>query len=187
MHSSPTRTAWTAPATDGIEARILRRVYLDLIGLSPTPGSSAFDDDHSPDAKRWSIVCWPIRVTANVGAGIGWISGVTAIGRLTWQAGARQSATHLRWRDWIVESLNADKGYDRMIIEMLVGDEPVRIDLATLRDRISRPIGKCQREQWLEDTVTHRAGFLESLGCANVTITNGSIPQTDYYQVRGDL
>jgi len=28
-----------------------------------------------------------------------------------------------RWRDWIVESLNTNKGYDRMIHEMLAGDE----------------------------------------------------------------
>ena len=36
----------------------------------------------------------------------------------------RHSQKHIwHWRDWIVESLNADKGYDRMIVEMLAADE----------------------------------------------------------------
>ena len=36
----------------------------------------------------------------------------------------RESQRHIwRWRDWIIESLNADKGYDRMVREMLAGDE----------------------------------------------------------------
>src|SRR5471032_2064742 len=36
----------------------------------------------------------------------------------------RISQKHIwHWRDWIVESLNADKGYDRMITEMLAADE----------------------------------------------------------------
>src|SRR5207247_10868618 len=36
----------------------------------------------------------------------------------------RHSQPHVwRWRDWIVESVNEDKGYDRMIVEMLAGDE----------------------------------------------------------------
>jgi len=36
----------------------------------------------------------------------------------------RYSQKHLwHWRDWIVDSLNADKPYDRMIVEMLAGDE----------------------------------------------------------------
>ena len=28
-----------------------------------------------------------------------------------------------RWREWIIKSLNSDKGYDRMVSEMLAGDE----------------------------------------------------------------
>jgi len=36
----------------------------------------------------------------------------------------RDSQPHIwHWRDWIIESLNADKGYDRMVQEMLAADE----------------------------------------------------------------
>ena len=37
------------------------------------------------------------------------------------------------WRDWVIESLNADKGYERMAMEMLAGDEIVPFDPGNLR------------------------------------------------------
>ena len=43
-----------------------------------------------------------------------------------WGLGAevRNSQKHIwHWRDWIIESLNADKGYDQMLREMLAADE----------------------------------------------------------------
>ena len=46
----------------------------------------------------------------------------------------QNSQRHLwHWRDWIIESLNEDKGYDRMILEMLAGDELAPTDPKTLR------------------------------------------------------
>src|SRR5258707_135573 len=51
-----------------------------------------------------------------------------------WKAEVRNSQPHIwRWRDWIVESLNGDKPYDRMIVEMLAGDEVAPEDPQTLR------------------------------------------------------
>ena len=52
----------------------------------------------------------------------------------------RNSARHIwHWRDWIIESLNADKGYDRMIREMLAGDEIAPNDpKVASRDRLPR-------------------------------------------------
>jgi hypothetical protein len=38
-----------------------------------------------------------------------------------------------RWRNLIVESLNQDKGYDRMIVEMLAADEIAPGDSDALR------------------------------------------------------
>ena len=52
----------------------------------------------------------------------------------------RDSKPHIwRWRDWIVESLNADKGYDRMMLEMLAADELAPEDTErAARHRLSR-------------------------------------------------
>jgi hypothetical protein len=46
----------------------------------------------------------------------------------------RYSQPHIwRWRDWIVESLNEGKGYDRMVLEMLAADELAPDDPKALR------------------------------------------------------
>src|SRR5207253_1921880 len=46
----------------------------------------------------------------------------------------RFSHPHLwHWRDWVVDSLNAAKGYDRMVLEMLAGDELEPDDPDTVR------------------------------------------------------
>ncbi len=45
-------------------------------------------------------------------------------------AEVRESKPHIwRWRDWIIESLNADKPYDQMVVEMLAADEACPDDL----------------------------------------------------------
>ena len=46
----------------------------------------------------------------------------------------RNSQKHIwHWRDWIIESLNDGKGFDRMIQEMLAADELAPEDNGTLR------------------------------------------------------
>src|SRR2546422_9217900 len=53
-----------------------------------------------------------------------------------WSGGnqIRDSKPHIwRWRDWIVESLNADKPYSQMIEEMIAADEIAPRDTNMLR------------------------------------------------------
>ena len=83
----------------------------------------------------------------------------------------RNSQPHMwQWRDWIIESLNQDKGYDRMVLEMLAGDELAPLDLNTLRATgyLARPWYLFNRNVWMQDTVEHvAAGFLGiTLKCA---------------------
>ena len=90
-------------------------------------------------SSAWWIACSPRRNTASAGArhfmdiwrycdwyGLG--------------AQLRHSQKHIwHWRDWIVESLNADKGYDQMIVEMLAADETrAGGSRHPARDRLSR-------------------------------------------------
>src|SRR5260370_34452427 len=68
----------------------------------------------------------------------------------------RDSQPHIwRWRAWIVESLNRDKGYDRMILAMLAADELAPEDTDTLRATgyLVRNYKMLSREKWLQDTV----------------------------------
>ena len=107
---------------------MLRRVYLDLIGLPPTRAQlQAFLADRAPDAyervvdgllasprygQRWG------RHWMDVWRYSDWYGRRHGSGRL------EQCAANLAvGADWIVDSLNADKGYDRMLAEMLAADE----------------------------------------------------------------
>src|SRR5207244_3263373 len=90
---------------------------------------------------------------------------------------------------WIVESLNADKGYDRMIQEMLAADELCPEDTNTLRATgfLVRNFNKQSREQWLEDTVNHTSkAFLGvTMHCAKChDHMFDPISQPEYYRFR---
>jgi len=62
-----------------------------------------------------------------------------------------------RWRDWIVRSLNADKGYDRLIVEMLAADEvaPENDDDAVATGFLIRSWYALNPNQWRRDVVEH--------------------------------
>jgi hypothetical protein len=172
---------------------LLRRVYLDLIGLTPTPEEQlAFAADTAPDAYEKVVD----RLLADPRHGERWGRHWMDIWRYSdwagWMEGkqVRDSQRHIwRWRDWIVESLNSDKPYDQMLREMLAADELAPLDPDALRATgfLARNYKKLSREQWLEDTVKHTAqAFLGiTLGCAKChDHLNDPISQADYYRVR---
>ncbi|HET6406855.1 MAG TPA: DUF1549 domain-containing protein, partial [Chthoniobacteraceae bacterium] len=181
------------PRPPAPKAVLLRRVYLDLIGLSPTPEEQkAFENDHSSDAYEKVVD----RLLADPRHGERWGRHWMDVWRYSDWAGwtdgkqIRDSQRHIwRWRDWIVESLNANRGYDRMVMEMLAGDELAPEDPNTLRATgfLVRNYKMLSREQWLEDTVKHTSqAFLGiTLGCAKChDHRSDPISQNEYYQVR---
>src|SRR5262249_24807873 len=107
-----------------------------------------------------------------------------------WGQQVRDSQPHIwHWRDWIIESLNADKSYDRMILEMLAADELAPEDTDALRATgyLVRNYKLLSREKWMQDTVEHTAqAFLGvTLGCARChDHMYDPILQKEYYQVR---
>ncbi|MGE0377940.1 MAG: DUF1549 domain-containing protein, partial [Planctomycetaceae bacterium] len=107
------------PAADKVT--LLRRVTLDLIGLPPTREElHAFMTDESEDAYVRVVD----RLLENPQHGERWARHWMDVWRYSdwdgYQKELRGSQRHIwRWRDWIVESLNADKGYDQMVREML--------------------------------------------------------------------
>ena len=83
----------------------------------------------------------------------------------------RHSQKHIwRWREWIVDSLNADKGYDRMVSEMLAGDEldPDNEDSIAGTGFLARNYYVFNRDTWLDATIEHSAkAFLGiTMNCA---------------------
>jgi hypothetical protein len=176
------------PADKGI---LLRRVYLDLIGLPPSRDElTAFLADQSPDAFEKVVD----RLLASKQYGERWGRHWMDIWRYSdwWGLGAevRNSQKHIwHWRDWITESLNADKGYDQMLREMLAADELYPNDLDRLRATgfLARSYFIFNRNTWLEETLEHTSkGFLGlTVNCAKCHDHKfDPIKQADYYRLR---
>ena len=170
---------------------LLRRVYLDLIGLPPTRAQlQAFVQDESPDA--WQGVVDALLESPHYGERWGrhWMDVWRYSDWDGYKGQLRGSQRHIwRWRDWIVQSLNADKGYDRMIVEMLAGDEITPADPSALRATgfLARNFHNSNRNMWLDATVEHTAkAFLGlTLDCARCHDHKyDPIQQTAYYQFR---
>ncbi len=173
------------------KATLLRRVSLDLTGLAPTPDQlHAFLNDPTPDAYEAAVE----RLLASPQYGERWGRHWMDVWRYSdwygYGAEVRHSQPHIwRWRDWIVESLNQDKGYDQMVVEMLAGDEVAPDDPKTLRATgyLVRNWFKFNRHVWLQDTVDHTAkAFLGiTFNCARCHDHKyDPIAQEDYYRFR---
>lgn len=169
---------------------LLRRLYLTLTGLPPTPEElHSFLSDRSPDAYEKVVE----RLLASPAYGERWARHWMDIWRYSdwygWRAKdeVRYSQRHIwRWRDWIVESLNRDKAYDQMIVQMLAGDELAPGDPDTLRATgyLARNWQQ-NRTEMLRDAVDHTAAaFLGiTLRCARCHDHKyDPFSQQEYYQ-----
>jgi mono/diheme cytochrome c family protein len=169
----------------------LRRVFLDLTGVPPSSEElRAFLADASPLAREQLID----RLLASPEYGERWGRHWMDVWRYSdWYgfgAELRNSARHIwHWRDWIVESLNADKPYDEMIVEMLAADEidPTNSDKLRATGFLARNYYLFNRNVWLDATVEHTAkAFLGvTLNCARChDHVYDPIEQADYYRFR---
>ncbi|MBI1347372.1 DUF1549 domain-containing protein [bacterium] len=170
---------------------LLRRITLDLTGLPPTPNEiDAFLADDS--ATAWETVV--DRLLASPAYGERWGRHWMDVWRYSdwdgYRDELRSSSRHIwHWRDWIIESLNADKPYDQMLREMLAGDELAPDDPATLRATgfLARNYFKFNRNTWLDTTIDHTAkAFLGiTMECAKCHDHKyDPITHDDYYQLR---
>jgi hypothetical protein len=179
----------------------LRRVYLDLTGLPPTAGevrtflaenaaAPAAVNGEAPELWRRTVD----RLLASPAYGERWARHFMDIWRYSDWYGLdgqlRHSQKHLwHWRDWIVEALNADKGYDRMIVEMLAADEAAPEDREALRATgfLARNYYLFNRTTWLDEVVEHtsRAFLGVTMQCVKCHDHKfDPISQVEYYRMR---
>jgi Protein of unknown function (DUF1553)/Protein of unknown function (DUF1549)/Planctomycete cytochrome C len=140
---------------------LLRRLYLDLIGLPPTREQlHAFLADPSEEAYERVVD----RLLASPQYGERWARHWMDVWRYSDWYGRRAVPDVLnsyamiwRWRDWIVRSLNEDKGYDRMVSEMLAADEIAPVDDANLvaTGFLVRNFYRWNYNSWMKDNVEH--------------------------------
>ena len=149
------------PAPEADKITLLRRIYLDLVGLPPTTEEMhEYLKDTSPNAYEKVVD----RLLASPQYGERWGRHWMDVWRYSDWYGRRSVPDVLnsygqiwRWRDWIVKSINDDRGYDDMIRMMLAADE---LAPATEADQVAtgfvvRNFYRWNYNNWMRDNVEH--------------------------------
>ncbi|HRI12247.1 MAG TPA: DUF1549 domain-containing protein [Verrucomicrobiota bacterium] len=180
----------------------IRRISFDLIGLPPSPEEvAAFLSDSRPDASSRLVE----RLLASPHYGERWARHWLDVVRFGESQGFEYDRIRdhaWRYRDYVINALNADKPYDQFVREQLAGDvlEPITQDgmIATGflvagpwdqagNSSASSSTKAMVREAELEDIVgTVGQTFLGvTLNCARCHQHKfDPIPQRDYYRVK---
>lgn len=109
------------PSPRAAKETLLRRVSLDLIGLPPTPAEmDAFLADKSPDAYDRVVD----RLLRSPHYGERWARPWLDLARYADTNGYEKDGSRTIWpyRDWVIQSLNADMPFDQWTIEQIAGD-----------------------------------------------------------------
>ena len=183
------------PAAPVSRAKLIRRVYFDLWGLPPSPDEvRAFVADEQPRAYERLVD----HLLESPHYGERWARYWLDLVRFAETNGYERDALKKnawRYRDWVIQSLNDDKPYDRFVVEQLAGDEVQDADdstriatgflrVGTFDDEPNDPL-QYKFEQ-LDDLVhaTSTTFLAVTLKCARCHDHKfDPIPQTDYYAV----
>lgn len=109
------------PAPEADPFTLVRRVYLDLIGLPPTPAEAdAFVNNRSPDAYEKLVDS----LLASKPYGERWARRWLDLARYADTNGFEKDRPRQIWpyRDWVVKALNEDMPFDQFSIRQLAGD-----------------------------------------------------------------
>lgn len=115
------QTEGLRPSPEADRHTLLRRVYLDLIGLPPTPDEAdAFFADQAPDAYERAVD----RLLASPHYGERWARRWMDLARYADTNGYEKDRprTMWPWRDWVIRAINDDMPFDQFTIEQVAGD-----------------------------------------------------------------
>ncbi len=188
-----------APSAEAGKHTLVRRVYLDLTGLPPTPEEAdSFVNDTNPDAYGKLVD----RLLASPRYGERWARRWMDLARYADTNGYEKDRNRSvwPWRDWVINALNTDQPFDRFTIEQIAGDmlpnattdqivatgfhrntmlneeggiDPLEFRFHAMTDRVATT-----GTTWLGLTV----------GCAQChTHKYDPIPHTEYYQMMAFL
>jgi hypothetical protein len=188
------------PVRPADQQALIRRVTFDLTGLPPTPeDTDAFVNDSAPDAYARLVD----RLLASPAYGERWGRHWLDVARYADTAGdnADYPVPEARlYRDYVIDSFNADKPYDQFVCEQLAGDILAKQGpsdryaervVATGFLALSRRYATAPYELWhltLEDTIdtTGRAFLGLTLRCARCHDHKfDPVTQQDYYALYG--
>jgi cytochrome c553 len=189
------------PAPPATRTELIRRVYFDLIGLPPTPEEiAAFVSDESHNAYAKLVD----RLLASPHYGERWAQHWLDVVRFAETEGFEYDR-HLpdawRFRDYVIDSLNADKPFDRFVTEQIAGDEIEPDDQQHQAAAIFHRLGAVRRNAGNPDIALSRNEVLTErtniVGEAFLGLTVGCarchnhklepITQKDYYRLQAYL
>lgn len=110
-----------SPSPEATRAALLRRVFLDLIGLPPSPKEIAtFLADESPGAYERQVD----HLLASEHFGEKWARHWLDVARYADSDGYEKDLPRKQylWRDWVIDALNRDMPYNQFVIEQVAGD-----------------------------------------------------------------
>jgi hypothetical protein len=110
-----------SPSTEADKYTLVRRVYLDLIGLPPTPAQvEAFVKNSSPNAYENLVD----DLLASPHYGERWARRWLDLARYADTNGYEKDRQRSMWpyRDWLIKALNSDMPFDEFTIEQIAGD-----------------------------------------------------------------
>ncbi len=109
------------PSKEADRVTLLRRVYLDLIGLPPSPQEvDDFLADSSPEAYEKAVD----RLLVSPHFGERWARPWLDLARYADSHGYEKDRPRTMWkyRDWVIDAINKDMPFDQFTIEQLAGD-----------------------------------------------------------------
>ncbi|MEC9092615.1 MAG: PSD1 and planctomycete cytochrome C domain-containing protein, partial [Planctomycetota bacterium] len=111
------------PGRVAAKISLMRRAYFDLVGLPPTPREQReFLEDDQPKAFERLVN----RLLEDSRYGEKWARHWLDLVRYAESDGYKQDdyrPNAWRYRDYVIDSFNQDKPYDRFVLEQLAGDE----------------------------------------------------------------
>src|SRR5579863_5757057 len=186
------------PAPEAGRAAWLRRASFDLIGLPPSPHEiAAFENDRLPDAFERAVD----RLLDSPHYGERWAQHWLDVVRFSESEGFEYDR-HLpeawRYRDYVVDSFNRDKPFDRFLIEQVAGDEIAPQDHECLTAAIFHRLGPVRRNAGNPEIALSRNDVLAertdiignvflglSIGCARCHDHKlEPFSQKDYYRLQ---
>lgn len=184
------------PSPSADRYTLIRRLYLDLLGLLPTVAEvDAFVADTRPQAYEELVD----RLLDSPHFGERWGRHWLDMARYADSDGYEKDNPRpdaYRWRDWVIDAINADLPFDQFTVEQLAGDllpnaTPMqRLATAFHRQTLTNTEGGTDQEQFrveacFDRTETTGAVWLGlTVGCARChTHKYDAISQREYYQL----
>lgn len=192
------------PAADAQPYKVLRRLSFDLTGLPPTPAEiTAFSSAWNSNPDR-AVASGVDRLLGSEQYGERWGRHWLDVARYAESTGRGVNMTYpqaWRYRDYVIESFNADKPFDRFVQEQIAGDLlPVKTDEQWAENLVAttflaigaKDLNEQNRVQFAADIVdeqidaTTRVFLGMSVACARCHDHKfDAIPQADYYAMAG--